>query len=83
MVILHFTLSEMTPKAKAAGLIEKFWKVTQNANLVDYGKDRAVQCAIITVGEILKSNPVSESNGIFVRQNLYWNEVLICLKSIK
>ena len=67
----------MTPKEKADDLL-KIFDVKHQHRLgfpISMHLDQTVQCAIICVDEIIKSNPVSESTGVYVRQNLYWNDV--------
>ena len=79
----------MSPKEKAEELIEKM----QIVHIVKFGKrgggipvsmysDQCVQCAIITVEEILKVIPKSIS-GIANLQVEDWKDVLIELKSIQ
>jgi hypothetical protein len=82
----------MKPKEKATELVEKFWKVTQNLNLVDYGKGRAIECVIISVEEIINLDVIwfdkdaHDHNGKTCdacQTFEFWEKVLNELKSMQ
>lgn len=71
---------KMTPQEKAQELVDKFlhpvrWKMGQEDI-----KERAKQCALIAVDEILKSNPIIPLSFMLESEALdaareYWQEV--------
>jgi hypothetical protein len=72
----------MTAKDKAKQIVSKFTSATMTL-VADYewvdDIQSAKQCALITVDEILKSNPSYEDYGgdgwILIDNSAYWDEV--------
>jgi len=61
----------MTAKGKAIELRDKFFSITMNSNLIDGGLERAKQCALIAVDELINHcSQVEPFLGVD-----YWNEV--------
>lgn len=47
-----------TPKQKAKELVDKYFKITYDNRLLDEGKEKAKQCALIAVDEIRDNLPL-------------------------
>jgi hypothetical protein len=67
----------MTPKEKAIELYHKFVTMPYPTNT-----DRAKQCALITVDEIIASNPIAfdEDDNCIAKQ--WWQEVKIEIEKL-
>jgi hypothetical protein len=68
----------MKAEEKAKELIEKFAPIMQNENW----RDRAIQCAIIAVEEIIEQFEYIETYMGQQDSTNFWKEVLIKLKSL-
>lgn len=70
----------MTPKEKAIELYKMFEKIIDSLNNGFSNHEEIKQCALITVDEILKSNPCFENsdrggNLMYSNNSYYWQEV--------
>ena len=63
----------MTPKEKAKELVDKYWYELQD---VDHSLERAKQCALIAVDEMLKTNWIN------VWEKEYWQEVKLEIQAL-
>jgi hypothetical protein len=68
----------MTPKEKAIELYNKFVTMPYPTNT-----DRAKQCALIAVDEIIEANPIAFRIDNSIRSNKdYWQEVKIEIEKL-
>ena len=64
---------------KAKELLDKFFNITTNFNLVDYGKQRAKDCASIAIDEIIFA---CEYNHVDSYNSDWWEKVRASLNAL-
>lgn len=65
----------MTTEEKAKRLVDKFFGYTMNMNLIDSGLERAKQCALIAVDEIIELHKGKFMCEREEQNESYWQEV--------
>lgn len=65
----------MTPKEKAIELYKKYYYIIPSSLDSDFSDSLALKSALITINEIIKSNPIIENYPISYSNINYWEEV--------